>query len=195
MSPCRRRKGDPYLLLSAGISSKWIKELNIRFERTRWKHTWNTSGHRHGQGERASSSCGLLLLFQITIVLQYLHGLFIESKFLLIEDSPFSCYIFPEYAIMDAWVSSLTTWSISAHPSNVSFHLIFFRTPLQSHSLLCTGSYQMLLLLLLAVLFSFKFLLAWCSWKAEYLFCPNVPYHHFLFPLAPSSHICFLNYL
>lgn len=147
------------------------------------------------QARRASSSCGLLLLFQIAIVLQNLYDLFIESKFLLPEDSSFSCYIFPECAIMDAWVSSLTTWSISAHLSNVSFHLIFFRTPLQSHSLLCTGSYQMLLLLLLTVLFSFKFLLAWCSWKEEYLFCPNVPYHQFLFRLAPSSHICFLNYL
>lgn len=100
------------------------------------------------QARRASSSCGMLLLFQIATVLQNLHDLFIQSKFLLPEDSPFSDYIFPEYAIMDAWVSSLTTWSISAHPSNVSFHLIFFRTPLQSHSLLCPGSYQMLIPLL-----------------------------------------------
>lgn len=188
MSPCRRRKGNPYLLLSARISSKGIKELNIRFERARWKHTWNTSRHRPRQGEPlhpvACYSC-----FKLLTVLQNLHDLFIESKFLLPEDSPFSDYIFPEYAITDAWVSSLTTWSISAHPSNVSFHLIFFRTPLQSHSLLCTGSCQ------IAVLFSFKFLLAWSSYKGEYLFCPNVPYHHFLFPLAPSSHICFLNYL
>lgn len=42
MSPCKRRNGDPYLLLSARIGSKGIKELSIRFERTRWKHRKNT---------------------------------------------------------------------------------------------------------------------------------------------------------
>lgn len=92
--------------------------------------TYGKHSKTQTQARRASSSGGMLLLFQIARVLQNLHDLFIENKFLFPEESPFSHYIFPKCALMDAWVSSLTTWSISAHPSNVSFHLIFLRTPL-----------------------------------------------------------------
>lgn len=155
MSSCKRRNGDPYLLLSARIGSKGIKELNIRFERTRGKHR-----HRQGQPLHPVACYFCFKLLQVLQNLHDLFNLFIESKFLLPEDSPFSGYIFPEYAIMAAWVSSLTTCSISAHPFDVSFHLIFFRTPLQSHPLFCPGPYQKLLLLFLSVPFSFKFLLA-----------------------------------